>query len=101
MSDPKKRQVLMFFSGTASELRHWLNQLSTLVDDEAYEWELTASIARHPSGKRLICGECSGDPCVCGYGPRSDFSKLCPDCRGIGRHVYGCPHRPIQPEDVR
>lgn len=55
------RRVVMRFEGTSREFRAWLNQLSTLVDDEAYQWELTASIARHPAGKGLGCAQIRTD----------------------------------------
>lgn len=54
---PNQRRVVMQFEGTAAEFKSFLAQLSTLVDDQAYEWSLTASIARHPAGKRLGGGD--------------------------------------------
>jgi hypothetical protein len=65
--DPNRR-VLMFFSGSARELRSWLASLTLLTCDESYEWELSASVSRHPAGKALkppICGRPSSGDRVC------------------------------------
>ncbi len=53
MTSRNDRRVALSFIGTSAEFRAWLAQLSTLVNDEAYEGELTAAIARHPAGKGL------------------------------------------------
>lgn len=45
-----QRRVVMQFEGTAREFRDFLHQISLLVEDDTYEWELTASVARHPAG---------------------------------------------------
>lgn len=53
MAESNRRRAVLFFSGTSQELRAFLAQIDLLTRDDAYEWELTASMSRHPAGKRL------------------------------------------------
>lgn len=58
MSDPIR---ILTFTGTRAEFFHYLDSdeftdtfvASASVADEAYEWEVTAAISRHPAGKKL------------------------------------------------
>ncbi len=60
--DPVQPTRILTFTGTRDELLDYLNGLTNprgftvggIVEDWAiYEWNLTASIARHPAGKGL------------------------------------------------
>lgn len=77
--DPERR-VALFFSGTSQDFRSWLEHLSALVGPEdVYEWDLTASIARHPAGKGLRAAEAGR--CIClphEYAARGGHQDTCP-----------------------
>jgi hypothetical protein len=58
MTDEPVRRRILTFRGTPRELLSYLRTASlSYVDEDEYEWELTASISRHPAGKRLTQGE--------------------------------------------
>ncbi|MDQ2699791.1 MAG: hypothetical protein M3Y23_00505 [Actinomycetota bacterium] len=59
MAEPTR---VLTFTGTRDQFFDWLNTVrpvfpcstsADLVANHVYEWEITASIARHPAGKGL------------------------------------------------
>lgn len=76
MPSPKPPRLVFAFSGTRSEFEAFLEALDVYaltIDDEETEWQITASMSRHPAGKGLpseadlFCRRCIGW-CSCGVG---------------------------------
>jgi hypothetical protein len=82
-TDPANRKVVLFFRGTSRELRAWLAEISLLTSDDAYEWDLTASISRHPAGKGL--GTPADAPALTEPADPRD-PQQCPDCGEVCRY---------------
>jgi len=92
------RRVVLSFQGTSREFTRFLAQLTTLVADESYDWELTASVARHPAGKRLgvVSDQSAGpDLSTC---PHGFITASCTTCNPHPRSTCGNGHDPFGTE---